>query len=125
MVLKESCFVRQNFGSKADTTFCGVFDGHGPYGHFVSKKVRDSLPLKLNSMWELSSNSKNESPKSVESVSTPPTLGCTDEHNAFFLTLKDSFLKAFKVMDKELKLHPRMDCHCSGTTAVTLVKQVF
>lgn len=38
--------------------------------------------------------------------------------------LKESFLKACKVMDKELKLHADIDCFCSGTTAVTLVKQV-
>ncbi|XLS75385.1 hypothetical protein HN51_032250 [Arachis hypogaea] len=39
------------------------------------------------------------------------------------LTLKESFLKASKIMDKELKLHPDIDCFCSGTIAVTLVKQ--
>lgn len=41
-----------------------------------------------------------------------------------YLLLKQSMLKAFKMMDKELKLHPTVDCFCSGTTAVTLVKQV-
>ena len=40
-----------------------------------------------------------------------------------YLPLKQSMLKAFKLMDKELKLHPTIDCFCSGTTAVTLVKQ--
>ncbi|RVX07227.1 putative protein phosphatase 2C 33 [Vitis vinifera] len=33
-----------NFGSRTDTVFCGVFDGHGPYGHMVAKRVRDSFP---------------------------------------------------------------------------------
>ena len=28
-------------------TFCGIFDGHGPHGHLVARKVRDALPLKL------------------------------------------------------------------------------
>ena len=42
-----------------------------------------------------------------------------------FLPLKKSILKAFKLMDKELKLHPTIDCFCSGTTAVTLIKQVL
>ncbi|KAF6134628.1 hypothetical protein GIB67_013859 [Kingdonia uniflora] len=32
---------------------------------------------------------------------------------------------AFKLMDKELKLHPLIDCLCSGSTAVTLLKQVI
>ncbi|XP_077215449.1 putative protein phosphatase 2C 66 isoform X1 [Tasmannia lanceolata] len=40
-----------------------------------------------------------------------------------YLTLKQSLLKAFKLMDKELKLHPTIDCFCSGTTAVALIKQ--
>ena len=81
------------------------------------------------------SNSKNEvaggrndaigSLKSEDSASAPPTLACTDGHNDIFSTLKDSFVRAFKVMDKELKLHPHIDCYCSGTTAVTLVKQVL
>lgn len=34
------------------------------------------------------------------------------------------FLKSYKAMDKELKSHPKVDCFCSGSTAVTLVKQV-
>ena len=28
-----------------DGVFCGVFDGHGRCGHFVSKLVRDYLPF--------------------------------------------------------------------------------
>ena len=42
-----------------------------------------------------------------------------------FLPLKQSYFKAFRSMDKELKLHPTVDCFCSGSTAVTLVKQVM
>ncbi|KAL5576884.1 hypothetical protein UlMin_018583 [Ulmus minor] len=45
------------------------------------------------------------------------------KHNEIFSTLKEVVLRAFKVVDKELKLHPRIDCYCSGTTAVSLVKQ--
>ncbi|GJN21049.1 hypothetical protein PR202_gb08495 [Eleusine coracana subsp. coracana] len=28
----------ENFCSRDDTIFCGVFDGHGPYGHLVAKR---------------------------------------------------------------------------------------
>ena len=42
-----------------------------------------------------------------------------------FQTLKESFMKAFKVMDRELRMQPTIDCFCSGTTAVTLIKQVI
>lgn len=131
---KKGLFVSQNFGSKTNTTFCGVFDGHGPHGHLIAKKVRDSLPLKLNSQWELSSSIrdghsdvKSGAIGSLNSKVTAivPGLEYGSKHTDILMTLKDSFLKAFKVMDKELKLHPRIDCYCSGTTAVTLVKQVL
>ncbi|PRQ38122.1 putative protein-serine/threonine phosphatase [Rosa chinensis] len=115
-VNQDAMITWENFGSKEDTIFCGVFDGHGPCGHMVAKKVRDSLPLKVSSQWVLNTSAAdtNHAGASVENK---------DSHGEFFATLKDSFLKAFKVMDKELKLHPRIDCYCSGTTAVTLVKQ--
>lgn len=132
--LKEVLFVFQNFGSKADTTFCGVFDGHGPLGHLVAKKVRDSLPLKLSSLWELVSSSKNGitgasagalGGLNTNEIASALALPNGHQESQIFSILKDSFLKAFKVMDKELKLHPHIDCYCSGTTAVTLVKQVL
>lgn len=126
----------------ADTIFCGVFDGHGPYGHMVAKKVRDSLPLKLSAQWQLDNSSTNlmndnsssgvgtrsiKSEDSFLSVKEPRT-SIDDKHNQnqtdFFITLKEAFLKAFKIMDKELKHNPYLDCFCSGTTAVTLVVQV-
>ncbi|XP_030536603.2 probable protein phosphatase 2C 33 [Rhodamnia argentea] len=139
-VNQDAMIVWENFGSKADTTFCGVFDGHGPFGHMVAKKVRDSLPLKLSAQWELkvsspdgrsdiscraigSMNSEQTSIKTVEDVKTFPNHEQSESHSDTILTLKESFLKAFKVMDKELKLHPQIDCYCSGTTAIALVKQ--
>ncbi|XP_044464530.1 probable protein phosphatase 2C 33 isoform X2 [Mangifera indica] len=129
----------ENFGAMEDTIFCGVFDGHGPYGHMVSKTVRDSLPLKLSAQWQLNNGSMNmmnnnsssavgsiKSGDSFLSVKEPRTL-IDNKHNQsqtdIFITLKEAFLKAFKVMDKELKHGPHLDCYCSGTTAVTLVMQ--
>ncbi|XP_061364189.1 probable protein phosphatase 2C 33 [Gastrolobium bilobum] len=98
---QDAVLLWENFCSKEDTIFCGVFDGHGPYGHMVAKKVRDSLPLKLIAQLDLHPNNKD------------PTTA----------TLTESFLKACKLIDKELKLHHLIHCYCSGTTAVTLVKQ--
>lgn len=135
--------ILQNFCSREDTIFCGVFDGHGPYGHMVAKRVRDSLPLKLNVHWEQSASGE-EVLKEI-SVNTAGSMNSeeaafasaddesrvsvdaeeTEKHPEIFQTLKDSFLKAFKVMDRELKTHQSIDCFCSGTTAVTLVKQVL
>ena len=48
----------------------------------------------------------------------------TEKHLEVFQTLKESFLKAYKVMDRELRSYTNIDCFCSGTTVVTLVKQV-
>lgn len=133
----------QNFGSRTDTVFCGVFDGHGPYGHMVARRVRDSLPQMLSAHWEV--NIKNHDFVRDNGISTDESLTseeafslCPDDETRnsidteeeerlpeIFSILKESFLKAFKVMDKELKFHPTIDCFCSGTTAVTLIKQVL
>ncbi|XVE90612.1 hypothetical protein DITRI_Ditri20bG0091700 [Diplodiscus trichospermus] len=133
--------VFQNFGSRTDTVFCGVFDGHGPYGHLVAKRVRDHLPLRLSSHWEVnisredvlreislntagSVNSEDTAFISADEESRASVdLEETEKHPEIFQTLKESFLKAFKVMDRELRMHANIDCFCSGTTAVTLVKQ--
>lgn len=152
MVLIVSCFGAQNFGSRTDTIFCGVFDGHGPYGHMVAKRVRDNLPLKLSAYWEAKvpvegvikaittdavnnaaniNNPEDAAAAAFVSAEEEPRTSAdmedenTESHPELFQTLKESFLKAFKVMDRELKFHGSVDCFCSGTTAVTLIKQVL
>ena len=131
-------FLLQNFCSKEDTIFCGVFDGHGPYGHRVAKKVRDAFPLKLSAQWDWHHKTKDGLSDQTTAAGSYKSeeigLRLVDEKPSVtdheldgtntILTLKESFLKACKIMDKELKLHPDIDCFCSGTTAVTLVKQV-
>ncbi|KAL0358772.1 UNVERIFIED_CONTAM: putative protein phosphatase 2C 33 [Sesamum angustifolium] len=122
-------------------SFLWVFDGHGPYGHMVAKRVRDSLPLKLNAHWEANNKSdeilREVSLNTTGSLCTEDTsflsadeearasidVGETGKDTDDFQTLKESFLKAFKVMDRELRMYANIDCFCSGTTAVTLVKQ--
>ncbi|KAJ8753056.1 hypothetical protein K2173_011824 [Erythroxylum novogranatense] len=138
---QDAMIVWENFGSRTDTVFCGVFDGHGPYGHMVAKKVRDSLPVKLSAQWEISvtsedilrevslnttgsMNSEDAAFISADEESrTSVDRDDTEKHPEIFQTLKDSFLQAFKIMDRELRMHTNIDCFCSGTTAVTLVKQ--
>ncbi|KAJ9176111.1 hypothetical protein P3X46_011458 [Hevea brasiliensis] len=138
---QDAMIVWENFGSRTDTVFCGVFDGHGPYGHMVAKRVRDHLPLRLSAHWEVNITSedvlKEISLNTTGSMNSEDTafisadeesrasvdLEDTEKHPDFFQTLKESFLKAFKVMDRELKVHTNIDCFCSGTTAVTLIKQ--
>lgn len=136
---QDAMIVWENFGSRTDTVFCGVFDGHGPYGHMVAKRVRDSLPLKLSAHWEVNINSaevlKEISLNTAGSMNSEDTASADGELRAstdtgeaekrpdIFQTLRESFLKAFKVMDRELRMQGSIDCFCSGTTAVTLVKQ--
>ncbi|KAL5580606.1 hypothetical protein UlMin_013048 [Ulmus minor] len=126
---RDALVVWENFSLKEDAIFCGVFDGHDPFGHMVAKKVRDSLPLRLSTLWELIRNPENEGIEgnsdakgSLTFDGIASTLACMhiEKHNEIFSTLKDAFLRAFEVVDKELKLHPHIDCYCIETTAVTL-----
>ncbi|PAN36034.1 hypothetical protein PAHAL_6G252100 [Panicum hallii] len=135
---QDAMVVWESFNS-SDSIFCGVFDGHGPYGHFVAKKVRDSLPVKLRTQWQTSANgasSPHQNGSISGSINSEETGSVVDDEWSesingdegdklpeMFLPLKQSYFKAFKLMDKELKLHPTVDCFCSGSTAVTLVKQ--
>ncbi|KAJ6877628.1 hypothetical protein NC651_030403 [Populus alba x Populus x berolinensis] len=116
---QDAMIVWENFGSRTDAVFCGVFDGHGPYGHMVAKRVRDSLPLKLTAHWEMNATSEavlkeislnttgsmNSEDTSFISADEEPRasvdLEDAEKHPENFQTLKESFLKAFKVMDRE------------------------
>ncbi|KAK9088113.1 hypothetical protein Scep_027195 [Stephania cephalantha] len=105
----------------------------------VAKRVRDSLPLKLCTLWKDTAGSDEHSSMtgcmdSEEAASISMEYKFCDSANIdekeqllelpeIHLPLKHSLLKAFKLMDKELQLHPKIDCFCSGTTAVVLLKQ--
>ncbi|RWV79567.1 hypothetical protein GW17_00059275 [Ensete ventricosum] len=107
----------------------------------VAKKVRDILPLKLQASWEVNigddecKENNVSKPGSMDSEETSSvclneeyraSIGFKDliKHSEIMATLTEPFLKAFRIVDKELRLHPDVDCFYSGTTAVTLVKQV-
>ncbi|RWV85262.1 hypothetical protein BHE74_00045106 [Ensete ventricosum] len=106
----------------------------------VARKVRDILPLKLRASWEVyigNDECRENNISSTRSMSYEETSSMNlneesrasvgfeerDKHSGTLTILKDSFLKAFRIVDKELRLHPDIDCFYSGTTAVTLVKQ--
>ncbi|KAI5084465.1 hypothetical protein GOP47_0000634 [Adiantum capillus-veneris] len=143
----------QDYMSRSDTVFCGVFDGHGPYGHLVARRVRDSLPSKLASIWKTKMRGDNvlqeagaaaELDLNLKWANSPEAATLkeagTDEKSSDNNSLKgqeqfddgvgmmyekwrESFLEAFEAMDTDLHRHPSIDCFCSGTTAVTLLKQ--
>lgn len=96
--------------------FCGVFDGHGPWGHFVAKKVGESLPSSLLCNWQetltltsLDSEFDLEQDKKVHQCDA----------------WRQSYIKTCSVIDKELEKNRRLDSFHSGTTALTVVKQVI
>jgi hypothetical protein len=99
----------QEFGVEEERgVICGVYDGHGPYGHLVARRVRDVLPLKL-----LEALPKGKGIKGIK---------CGDMEVPDW---RRAFMKAYRGMDKDLRSHPSLDCFCSGSTAVTLLKIVI
>ncbi|KAG6384103.1 hypothetical protein SASPL_156101 [Salvia splendens] len=119
---QDAMIVWENFctGEDSRATFCGVFDGHGPYGHMVARRVRDALPVLLRSQWE--SKGKDEQNHVQENVGFEGMRrfddfmdedGCesveaeeVERVPEMHIPLKHSILKAFKLMDKELKFAP-------------------
>ncbi|XP_037447044.1 probable protein phosphatase 2C 14 [Triticum dicoccoides] len=136
-VNQDAMIVWENFCSRDDTIFCGVFDGHGPYGHLVAKRVRDLLPVKLGA--DMGTDKGRETPASnmegntnevglpvnPERKETTTSVAAEQdrEYPEIFTTFRTSFLRAFHIMDRDLKLHKNIDCFFSGTTAVAVLKQ--
>ncbi|GAA0146463.1 protein phosphatase [Lithospermum erythrorhizon] len=109
-VNQDAMIVWENYWSRSDTIFCGVFDGHvsGQKGcELLNEDAAVSGQLNVDELLDTAF---------VE----------TTEHEKFpemHLPLKRSMIKAFKLMDLELKMNPIVDCFCSGSTAVAMVKQ--
>ncbi|GJY46333.1 probable protein phosphatase 2C 72 [Tanacetum coccineum] len=101
----------KDYGMK-NGVFGGVFDGHGRNGQIVSKFVRNKLP-------SLIINQRNATMTKGKTVNYDQ-----DEFESKdFQIWKEACYSAFKVMDKEIKLMEHIDCSCSGTTAVIIIKQ--
>ncbi|EEF44478.1 probable protein phosphatase 2C 52 isoform X2 [Ricinus communis] len=124
---QDAMIIWEDFLSE-DMTFCGVFDGHGPHGHLVARKVRDALPIKLLSFLHSIQSRQNESgqtcfkgnSKKSDVGDCEKDASTEDKLNSVW---REAFLKSYKAMDKELRSHPNLDCFCSGSTAVTIIKQ--
>lgn len=106
----------QEFGCQADMIFCGIFDGHGPWGHFVAKKVRESMPSSLLCNWQ----------ETLAEASLLPDIEFdSDKKLHRFNIWKHSYVKTCAAVDQELQQHRKIDSFYSGTTALTIVRQVF
>lgn len=113
-VNQDRLVVWEEYGCQEDLVFCGIFDGHGPWGHVIAKIVSKSIPSLLLCNWQealalssLDLEFKVELDRSVHQ----------------FEIWKQSHLKAYAVIDQELKRRQGIDSFCSGTTALTIVKQ--
>jgi len=103
--------------------FCGIFDGHGPWGHFVAKRVRESMPRSLLCNWQetlaAQPSSLDDHVKDIDHVKT-----AADNKQQRFNIWKHSFLKTCASIDQELEHCRKFDSFYSGTTALSIVRQV-
>ncbi|XP_050876536.1 probable protein phosphatase 2C 65 [Lathyrus oleraceus] len=110
----ENAFLIQKmFGGVDDTVFCGVFDGHGPHGHVVAKKIRECFILTVMEKW----NSRCHD--DVDDYKT----NTNNNKDGVLRMMRESFFMVSKFVDKELKLHYVMQSFGSGTIVVTLFKK--
>ncbi|GFZ07173.1 protein phosphatase 2C family protein [Actinidia rufa] len=113
--VNQDCFiVWEEFGCQEDMMFCGIFDGHGSWGHYVAKRVRETLPLSLLCNWqETLAEASLDLKFDLES----------DKKLQRFNIWKHSYLKACAAVDQDLAQHCKIDSFYSGTTALTVVRQ--
>lgn len=107
----------KEFGFQKDMIFCGVFDGHGAWGHMVSKRVSKLLPTLLLWYWQETTLGLCSSQTTLGSSSSLLDLDTATE------TWRQSYLKACAAVDKDLEQSRRVNSFFSGTTASTVVKQ--
>ncbi|KAL6513286.1 putative protein phosphatase 2C 73 [Orobanche gracilis] len=123
-VNQDCCIVWEKFGCQEDMIFCGIFDGHGPWGHFVAKNVRESMPSSLLRHWQ-------ETLGEASLVDPDDFLDLESDRKYFncrFNIWKHSYLKTCAAVDQHLEQqqhhHRKFDALNSGTTALTIVRQV-
>ncbi|CAD6334076.1 unnamed protein product [Miscanthus lutarioriparius] len=110
--INQDCsIVWEGFGCQEDTILCGIFDGHGPWGHYVAKAVRDSLPPSLLCHWQ-------EALALASLIDGEKRLG-----DCQFDLWKQSYVAACAAVDDELRRSRRFDAVQSGCTALSIVKQ--
>ncbi|GKB52783.1 probable protein phosphatase 2C 34 [Tanacetum coccineum] len=108
-VNQDCCIVWEEFGCQEDMMFCGVFDGHGPWGHYVAKRVCNSMASSLLCNWQemLVEGAVEEVDKKVDR----------------FDLWQNSFTKTCADVDQDLERCRKIDSFCSGTTALTAIRQ--
>ncbi|CAN0927892.1 Probable protein phosphatase 2C 65 [Linum grandiflorum] len=126
-VNQDAMTVWEEFAGDKSMTFCGVFDGHGPYGHKVARHVRDNLPSKISTVIKSERLTSNLDSCDVSHCNDDGGGGSDHESDAKRSVLLNSWekclMKCFKEMDQELSLDASIDSYCSGATAVSVIKK--
>ncbi|CAN6339330.1 unnamed protein product [Urochloa humidicola] len=138
---QDAMTVCQDFAGHKGHIFCGVFDGHGPLGREVARHVRDTLPVKLSSALKLRTGEEEDPStdslklRAEEDPSSNADLDSSDKSDStsfsddtsdekhLLSTWRNILVDTFEQVDEELRQHSGIDCICSGTTAVTVVRQ--
>ncbi|KMT17976.1 hypothetical protein BVRB_2g033220 [Beta vulgaris subsp. vulgaris] len=116
VVNQDSAVLCQGYGSQ-DGVLCGVFDGHGKNGHFVSKAIKQRLPLLIIDHKNAVSKA-NEHYSECQSTTFKSSLP-TQELREW----EEACMNAFEEMDEEIKMVKKLDYSFSGSTAVIALKQ--
>ncbi|XBH65221.1 hypothetical protein VPH35_118850 [Triticum aestivum] len=107
---QDTSIVCEGYGCQDDTIFCVVFDGHGQWGHYVAKAVRESLPQLLLCRWQ-------------EAVTQASLIdGEKRLSDCQFDLLRQSYLAAAAAVDEELRRSRCLDAVNSGCTALSIMK---
>ncbi|XP_054785100.1 probable protein phosphatase 2C 65 [Prosopis cineraria] len=115
-VNQDAMTVWEDFNGEKDKIFCGVFDGHGPFGHVVARYVRKHLPSKLSAAIKMSQQ------KVFMHRDAYAAEG--ENHQALSLaSWENTFLKSFNEMDQAIARDINTNSFYSGSTAVTVIKQ--
>nr|XP_043618863.1 probable protein phosphatase 2C 34 [Erigeron canadensis]XP_043618864.1 probable protein phosphatase 2C 34 [Erigeron canadensis]XP_043618865.1 probable protein phosphatase 2C 34 [Erigeron canadensis] len=109
-VNQDCCIVWEEFGCQEDLMFCGVFDGHGPWGHYVAKRVCNSMASSLLCNWQ-------------EMLVKGSSVDEVNEKVDRFSLWQHSFIKTCADVDQDLVRYRKIDSVHSGTTALTAIRQ--
>ncbi|KAI9161686.1 hypothetical protein LWI28_019755 [Acer negundo] len=92
---------------------CGIFYRHGPWGHVVAKRVRESVPSSLLCNWQ----------EALTSLTTSVGMDADVGLDRSVDKWRQSCLKAYASIEREIKQNTKIDSFRWGTTALTIVKQ--
>ncbi|BAF17217.1 probable protein phosphatase 2C 48 isoform 1 [Oryza sativa Japonica Group] len=110
--INQDCsIVCEGFGCEEGSVLCGIFDGHGQWGHYVAKAVRESLPPALLRRWR-------EAVTLAALIDGGEKRLCECRPDLW----RQSYLAACAAVDAELRASRRLDAVHSGCTALSLVK---